>query len=751
MTDDSNTLAARLAAAADFIARGWPVLVLHDVTAGVCSCGNPKRDPKHDTVLGSAGKHPIHAAWGASAMTDVAQVAAALAEHPGANLGILTGQQAGIWVLDIDPRHGGDARLAELEARHGPLPYTYTVRTGSGGTHYYFALPDDFTPTTSRGQLPSGIDVRGQGGQVVAPPSVTLVGRYWVAMDAPVAAAPAWLLELIRSRPPREPQPPRDWSPQDVPAGDRLHRYALSAAMSECARLGMATPGTRGSTAFEVACNLIELCNSPWSGLDAAAMLENYGVAAWKAMEHGGAFNDAEAMSAWASAQRRVGDRGRDVPAELSGGASVLLPEGVPPFPEGEITSSPSSAPLTPLPSGGSPVAIPPATSTSPGGTPMLTTPGGLGGAPTTFPGGASETAEFDPVEALLGELVTGDQLAALPPPEPLVEGFLVTDSVAWVIGPPGHGKSFVVNDIAMSVGTGTPWQGYEVRHGLFVYLVAEGARGMGVRHKAWEAHHGAKAGQNVLYLPRPVQASGPEWDTLVRALARLRPVGIALDTQARVTVGMEENSNTEMGQFVEQVERLRRATGACVIVVHHTTKGALVGRGAGALQGAAQSELTVTMDKREGSIAVKTTKQKDGVELPPVKLRFVAVEVEMEPPVTTGMLSTPGRTESSVVLTAFESDASARQAVFDEELSGAQLDLAQIMAEVFAAGVGGTKAEVRKQYGSRSPAKSTAATDRAFLRAWNALLDRGALARVRGTASYRWVPIDERTEPEDE
>lgn len=166
--------------AAAYVQRGWKVIQLHDVTAGACSCVMA-------THCGSAGKHPLANAWQANFIADVPTVYAAWAARPQANVGVVTGPPSGIWVLDIDPAHDGHLRLAELVAAHGPIPDTYTVSTGSGGTHYYFGLsPVDFDLTNSQGgfgKFPKGIDVRGRGGFVVAPPSVSSRGAYRILSD----------------------------------------------------------------------------------------------------------------------------------------------------------------------------------------------------------------------------------------------------------------------------------------------------------------------------------------------------------------------------------------------------------------------------------------------------------------------------------------------------------------------------------------------------------------------------------------
>jgi hypothetical protein len=118
---------------------------------------------------------------------------------PEANVGIVTGQISNLVVIDIDPGHGGEDSVAALAGRFGALPPTLTVRTGGGGRHLYFSAPADPMPVPSRTGVAPGIDVRAEGGMIVAPPSIhPSGGRYeWIAGDAP-APLPRWLATLVR-------------------------------------------------------------------------------------------------------------------------------------------------------------------------------------------------------------------------------------------------------------------------------------------------------------------------------------------------------------------------------------------------------------------------------------------------------------------------------------------------------------------------------------------------------------------------
>jgi hypothetical protein len=127
-----------------------------------------------------------------------------LRRSPDANVGIVTGAVSSLVVVDVDPAHGGDDSLASLERAHGPLPDTIEAATGGGGRHLYFAHPGGLVP--NKVGLAAGIDLRGDGGFVVAPPSVHPSGRRytWRSPERPdraqPAPMPAWVAALVRER-----------------------------------------------------------------------------------------------------------------------------------------------------------------------------------------------------------------------------------------------------------------------------------------------------------------------------------------------------------------------------------------------------------------------------------------------------------------------------------------------------------------------------------------------------------------------
>jgi hypothetical protein len=191
-----------LKAALKYARRGWSVLPLQTVRDGTCSCGKP--DCEHP------GKHPCYDGHllpngHKSATTDEMTIRRWFKQWPEANIGIATGVESGLVVLDVDREHGGIKTFTELLGRHGVLPKTVQVGTGGGGVHVYFKAPD--VPVQigcSVGRLGRGLDIRADGGYIVAPPSKHGSGkRYqWRADHSPeeqaLAPLPAWLLDTLK-------------------------------------------------------------------------------------------------------------------------------------------------------------------------------------------------------------------------------------------------------------------------------------------------------------------------------------------------------------------------------------------------------------------------------------------------------------------------------------------------------------------------------------------------------------------------
>lgn len=122
--------------------------------------------------------------------------------HTDASIGIATGAVSNLVVLDVDPDHGGEKSFTMLESEHGNLPHTIECLTGGGGRHIYFNHPGQTIPN-SAGKLGTGLDIRGDGGYVIAPPSSHPGGRTyeWELLHHPdendPADLPLWMFKLL--------------------------------------------------------------------------------------------------------------------------------------------------------------------------------------------------------------------------------------------------------------------------------------------------------------------------------------------------------------------------------------------------------------------------------------------------------------------------------------------------------------------------------------------------------------------------
>jgi hypothetical protein len=220
--------------------------------------------------------------------------------------------------------------------------------------------------------------------------------------------------------------------------------------------------------------------------------------------------------------------------------------------------------------------------------------------------------------------LLSPVELDSLPEAEPLVESFLVKESVVRLYGPPKSYKSFVMLDLAACIGGGMDWHGKKVVQSRVLYVVAEGVRGIKRRVRAWEALN-KRAMVGVSFYERAVQLGDrKDVSKLIRTAKRGGYEFIVLDTQARCTVGLEENSASEMGVVVAALDVLKEVTGACVALVHHSGASGGRARGSTAILGALDAEFEVEADKDSMSVTMHTRAQKDLAEAPSVDFDLV-------------------------------------------------------------------------------------------------------------------------------
>lgn len=216
---------------------------------------------------------------------------------------------------------------------------------------------------------------------------------------------------------------------------------------------------------------------------------------------------------------------------------------------------------------------------------------------------------------------LTLEEAEAIPKPAWLVDEMLPVGASVELYGPPGAGKSFVAIDLAMSVASGRPFLGHATKHSTVAYCLGESVGGVGARLRAWRQARGATFGVRFRLLPGMVQLldAGDVTAFLAAIGEQLdeQPGLIVIDTLARSIVGGDENSARDMGVAADALDRVRQATGACAVVLHHTGKSGESERGSGAIRGAFETMIELKNDG--GSLSLRCDKQRDGEEFPSI------------------------------------------------------------------------------------------------------------------------------------
>lgn len=220
-------------------------------------------------------------------------------------------------------------------------------------------------------------------------------------------------------------------------------------------------------------------------------------------------------------------------------------------------------------------------------------------------------------------------------PPEYLVSLLIETSVLALIFGDPGCGKSFIAIDLALCVATGKPFHGHAVKRGAVFYIAGEGFNGLARRFAAWGKARGADIKCAPLFVStRPAQfLNADSAKAVAEAVHRLAaqhgaPRLIVIDTLARNFGPGDENSTSEMGQFIAAIDDLKaQFPGSAVLIVHHTGHGDKQrARGAMALKGALDCEYRVAKDG--ATVKLMNTKMKDAE--PPATLAFTLNSVDL-------------------------------------------------------------------------------------------------------------------------
>ncbi|MBU9259078.1 AAA family ATPase [Burkholderia multivorans] len=202
--------------------------------------------------------------------------------------------------------------------------------------------------------------------------------------------------------------------------------------------------------------------------------------------------------------------------------------------------------------------------------------------------------------------------------PDELIEGIITRGAGTILYGESNSGKTFLALDMACAVARGEPWMDRRTEKGLVLYLASESPQSIRTRAQAYRKYHNCEL-PNLAIAPDPVNLWVSDEDTdkiiaTVEAMERERGCKVELiigDTLARLSAGGNENSGEDMGLVVSRMDRIRNATKAHVMLIHHSGKDQAKGaRGHSSLRAAVDTEIEVR-DSDTGKFAT-ITKQRD-------------------------------------------------------------------------------------------------------------------------------------------
>lgn len=466
------------------------------------------------------------------------------------NMGLLTGAASdGAFILDLDIHKNPDAwhwwnALLE-EHNHGMQLETPTQVTGGGGLQLLFRAPPGWRSPTNK--TPVGVDIRGEGGFAVLPPSRHESGKTYTwkpglaPWEVPIIEAPRWLTEAIDALVAKhgghqgnQPAPSHQQSPGEAPEGtfdawgDRIEgREEYMRDMVWAALINMHRNGIDPTTpeAIENEWNTYELHAKPF-------------VPGKKLLRDKALFE-----SKWRYALKKWD-------TEIAEQAKL-------PPREQPIDPAATEAAVTKI----------------------------------------VEQAKIEP--AVVYEYLNVRQLKALPNQEWLIEGVIQKNTMGFIYGPPGSLKTFVALDMALSFACGkSHWWGRTVGHNdnrIVVYITSEGVNGFHHRISAWEHVNEMDANDSGFRLIRqPINfmqlADVQKLLATVQVIvdeAQLPVAAVFIDTVSRVIPGAEENQQKDMTIFVNACEAVKQRFNTVVVGLHHSNKeggfrGSTVNLGAG-------------------------------------------------------------------------------------------------------------------------------------------------------------------------
>lgn len=559
-----------LAAALSYAARGWAVFPVWAPTPeGGCTCGDPE--------CLDQGKHPVsHLAPHGfkDATTDPAIIRRWWKRMPSANIGVAAGA-SGLCIIDIDTHNGVDgfATWEQLKAQHpGLSDETVTAVTGGGGWHLFYAGAGG---QKFRAELGPGVDVKSNGGYIVAPPSKHKSGGAYVfdPQRDPTQMAPAPIppvLEQLLTKPAPPPPPP----PAVVAttggtiikrtAGSHVDDLRKAEAALGCLAAWRADDYLPAGAWLEVGMALREL--------------EDRGLALWEAWSRQSAkYEPGVCAVKWETFTPGGDGKGRGL-GSLIEWAKQDNPAGWERFLETQrLTTSTTSS--------------------------------------TTAQTGAEEPPAERKPRYVLHRAV--EAWEPRPPKEWLLEGLVGAGDLVLLVGAPGVGKTYWFLDLAVQVATGREFLELATSSsGVLVVDEESGNRRLLDRLERIMRGRGLPPGTDIpLHYTTMAGFSflvDPMWFVDLRmAIEETGARLVVLDALADIMLGGDENAVKDTQPIFRGLKGVCEVTGATILVVHHANRAGTY-RGSSAIPGAVDLVLQLSRKDKTGPVTVETAKERD-------------------------------------------------------------------------------------------------------------------------------------------
>ncbi|TPM58996.1 hypothetical protein FJ959_08970 [Mesorhizobium sp. B2-2-4] len=521
-------------------------------------------------------------------------------KFPAAAIGVPTGEPLGAWVLDLD-KHGdldGHTWLAEMEAKHGPLPETARASTANGGTHVFFRHVDG---VRNRAAIAPGVDTRGDGGYILAPGSAMADGRAykWTNHDGhglpAFAEAPQWLLDLVVNK-----------QPAAAPEQRTEYVYKPSYDSGETSHAEIAELLTYVSPdcGYQDWVSVLMAIHSAL-GSDGLAIADDWS-------SRGKKYRRGEVARKWKGFKSSGINLGSLCELARQGGADLSA-------------ISRSHKQYTSTPSGD--------------------TAGFLEGVDAKKAAQQQSAAAPEPSATAQPKQRSNerfdktwfDQIEEGAPKEALFKGLLGAGEYTTVSGLPGTGKSVIVTDLACHLAAKMDWHGRKLKkHGLVIYVAAERKKLTERRMMAFRKHHGVKDVPLLVVGGRLDFTRNLDDAKALIALIKeaetetdLPCVWVIIDTLTRVFGAGDQNASKDMTKFVQSCDEILLATQAHVTAIHHSSWSGERGKGAIDLDGAVDASYMVK--KEHGKYRLVCDGTNDGDEGDILAFKMESIELSQD------------------------------------------------------------------------------------------------------------------------